>query len=158
MQKLVADGAVIKWRDGTAPSFVKSVHIIIVGPGYEYKAAAKEDPKVLFTFTVNGVQYSLNRKNGRVYQQGGWVGDYDFAKGGLVALSTFNANAVIDDSGLTTLWRSGSSYSAYLQKDGDLYLNQKALITLKDKDDNGMALGWIEKKAIALVILVYAVK
>ncbi len=158
IQKLEAGGAVIKWQDGTAPSFVKSVNIIIVAGGYEYKAAPKEDPRDLFSMTVNGTQYSVNRKNGRVYEKGGWVGDYDFAKGSLAAFSSYNANATIDDSGSINLWRKGTWYSGSLQKDGYLYLSQKTLVRLNDKDDNGNALGWTEKKALALVILVYALR
>jgi hypothetical protein len=158
VQKLESGGAIITWADGTKPSFVAAANIIDIGGEYDYKAAPKEDPKDLFSLTVNGVQYSVNRKNGRVYEKGGYVGDYDFAKGYLAALSSYNANASIDPKGSLTLWRAGVSYSGSLQKDGSLILNNKTLGTIKEKDDAGKVLSWDEKRALAAVIVVYAVR
>jgi hypothetical protein len=154
VQKLEGTGAIIKWADGTTPSFVERRNIITGIGAYDYKTAPADNPQDLISFTVNSVAYTVHRKTGRVTEKGGYVGDFDLARGILTALSSYNASGSIDTSGsIQTRHQSGTS-SGSLHANGDLYLRGKHVLTISDKID-GVSFNWNEKRVMALVIAVY---
>ena len=102
--------------------------------------------------------WAVNRKNGRVTENGGYVGDYDLAKGSLNALSSYNANGYIDAAGSIVVWHRAVSSSGFVEADGDLYLKGALAVRIGDKDARGGPLGWEEKRMIALVLAVYGQK
>jgi hypothetical protein len=154
VQKLEGTGAIIKWADGSTPSFVERRNIITGVGDYDHKKAAVDNPQDLISFTVNSIAYTVHRKTGRVTEKGGYVGDFDLARGILTALSTYNASGSIDASGsIQTRHQSGTS-SGSLHANGDLYLRGKHVLTIDDKI-GGVPFNWNEKRVMALVIAVY---
>lgn len=158
VQSVENGGAVLKWIDGTKPSFVDGGKIITGVGDYEYKPVVSDDPKDLITFTFNSADYAYNRRNGRVLVKGGLAGTYDAAKGSLDALSSYNANGIIDSGGGINLWLAGTQYSGRLDKDGTLTVGGKKIVTISDSAFGGAKLGWDERRAIALIIAVYALR
>ncbi len=153
VQKLESGGVVVKWDDGTSPSFVANNKIITGVGGYDYVKQVYEKPEDLVGLSVNNRLFEVSRKTGRVYIDKSWVGDIDLKSYSLAAHSSFNASGKIEKDGNFYIMR-GTSKSGYLNDKGEVYVAGRRIITIS-KPSSGAKVFWDDMRLMAITIAVY---